>query len=163
MIILSNFDELFNNVSASAMSELVNADIVLSSLRDSKIKLVTELDSEHPLKAGEYYFSEYENILYVGAGVIDSIKLYITDFLQHHTSIRVIEAPRIKFSNLIPTLVITHNTSNKHKVAARLYFNNTVSCTENIYHSTSDRVTNTLEYSLSNNVSAVVTHRTEVI
>lgn len=160
---MSDFDELFNNVSASAMSELVNSDVVLSSLRDSKIKLVTELDSEYPLKAGEYYYSEDENTLYVGAGVIESINLYITDFLQHRTSIRIIEAPRIKFSNFIPTIVITHNTSNKHKVAPRLYFSNIISGTENIYHNISDRVTNTFEYSLRNNVSAVVTHRTEVI
>lgn len=149
---MSEFEELFQSIQNS-----VTVDVV----RDSAIVLVNEGDAEHPLKAGEYYFDDEKNILYVGGYVPE--KFYLWQFIKHDTSIRVIEAPRIKFSNLIPTMIITHNTSNKHKVAPRLFFNNTVSCTENIYHSMYDRVTNTLEYSLSNNVSAAVTHRTEVI
>lgn len=149
---MSEFEELFQSIQNS-----VTVDVV----RDSAIVLVNEGDAEHPLKAGEYYFDDEKNILYVGGYVPE--KFYLWQFIKHDTSIRVIEPPRIKFSNLIPTMIITHNTSNKHKVAPRLFFNNTVSCTENIYHSMYDRVTNTLEYSLSNNVSAAVTHRTEVI
>ena len=123
---MSDFAELFNNVSASAMSELVNSSVVLSSLRDSKIKLVTELDNEHPLKAGEYYFSEDENTLYVGAGVIDSITFGITDFIQHHTSIRVIEAPRI--SSLVDVVIpnISVSASAKHVPAYR------IKCVDNV-------------------------------
>ena len=120
---MSDFDVLFNNVSASAMSELVNENIVLSSLPDSKIKLVTELDSEHPLKAGEYYYSEDENTLYVGAGVIDSIKLYITDFLRHHTSIRVIEPPRIKSKITFNLPSISTYTNYNIQKPHRIYLN----------------------------------------
>ena len=149
---MSEFDELFQSIQNS-----VTVDVV----RDSAIVLVNEGDAEHPLKVGEYYFDEEKNILYVGGYVPD--KFYIWQFIKHDTSIRVIEAPRIKFSNLIPELIITHDTSNRHKVAPRLYFNNTVNGNENIYHDTHDRVTNNFDYSFRNNVSAVITHRTEVI
>ena len=117
---MSDFDELFNNVSTSAMTELINSNVVLSSLRDSKIKLVTELDSEHPLKAGEYYYSEDENTLYVGAGVIDSIKIGITDFIQHHTYVKYIPAPRHKTNLTVLTPSTIINTVTVAKPAPRI-------------------------------------------
>lgn len=140
-MILSDFDELFNNVSASAMSELVNSYVVLSSLRDSKIKLVTELDSEHPLKAGEYYYSEDENTLYVGAGVIESIKIGLTDFIQHHTNVKYIPAPRHATNLTVLTPVTIINTVTVAKPAPRI---NTHLATSvpNITYNTSVRKTN---------------------
>ena len=121
---MSDFNVLFNNVSSSAMSELVNENVVLSSLRDSKIKLVSEGDSEQPLKAGEYYFDDDKNILYVGGYVPEM--LYIWQFIKHETSIRVIEAPRISSVVNITIPNISVSTSAKYIPAYR------INCVDNV-------------------------------
>ena len=160
---MADFDELFNNVSASAMSELVNGSVVLSSLRDSKIKLVTELDSEHPLKAGEYYYSEDENTLYVGAGVIDSITLYITDFIQYYTSIRIIEPPRIKSKitfNLPSTSTYTNYNTKK---PYRIYLNK-IHTIPNIKTYTIANKTNKTDISNNHNITIpIISFESEVV
>lgn len=115
---MNEFDELFNSVSASAMSELVNDEMILSSLRDSKVKLVNEGDSEHPLKAGEYYFDDDKNILYVGEYVQEMF--YIWQFIKHDTSTRYIPAPRhsTNLMTITPTTII--NTIIVAKSAPRI-------------------------------------------
>lgn len=84
---MSEFEELFQSIQNS-----VTVDVV----RDSAIVLVNEGDAEHPLKAGEYYFDDEKNILYVGSGGIESTVLYITNFIIRKTSFKLIEPPRIK-------------------------------------------------------------------
>lgn len=150
---MNDLDSLFESVRGSAIADVI---------RDSKIILVTEFDAVHPLKTGEFWFEEESNTLYVGAGQMMGITT-VFDALVHKTSFRVIEAPRIKFNNLIPTLSITHNTSYKYKIATRLYFSNHVNVAETIYHNTSDKITNKIKYSVHNNVDVTVTHRTGVI
>lgn len=106
---MSEFEELFQSIQNS-----VTVDVV----RDSAIVLVNEGDAEHPLKAGEYYFDEEKNILYVGGYVPD--KFYIWQFIKHDTSTRYIPSPRHKtdLKVLTPTPII--NTVIVTKLAPRI-------------------------------------------
>lgn len=83
-MLVSDFDNLFNDLSS----------IGLSALRDSSIKLVTQYDYPY-LKTGEYYYDEENNILYVGAGNVADI-YDVLKFIEHFTSFKLIESPKIK-------------------------------------------------------------------
>ena len=151
---LSEFEELFESIQNS-----VTVDVV----RDSAIVLVNEGDAEHPLKAGEYYFDEEKNILYVGAGVIDSIKLYITDFLRHNTSIRVIEPPRIKSKITFNLPSISTHTNYNIQKTHRIYLNK-IHTTPNIKTYTIANKTNKTDISKNHNITIpIISFESEVV
>lgn len=106
---MNEFEELFKSIQNS-----VTVDVV----RDSAIVLVNEGDTEHPLKAGEYYFDEDKNILYVGGYVPEMF--YIWQFIKHDTSTRYIPAPRhsTNLMTITPTTII--NTIIDAKPAPRI-------------------------------------------
>lgn len=106
---MSEFEELFESIQNS-----VTVDVV----RDSAIVLVNEGDSEHPLKAGEYYFDDEKNILYVGGYVPE--KFYIWKFIQHDTNTRYIPAPRHRTDLTVLTPTPTINTVIVTKTAPRI-------------------------------------------
>ena len=125
---MSEFEELFQSIQNS-----VTVDVV----RDSAIVLVNEGDAEHPLKAGEYYFDDEKNILYVGGYVPE--KFYFWQFIKglleailpqnspaprHRTDLTVLtptpsintvivakQAPRITTYLITSVPTITYNTS----------------------------------------------------
>lgn len=158
---MSDFDELFENVNASAMAELIKDNPLISYLRDSKIILVTEYD-EPSLKAGEYWYNEEENTLYVGSGVIDSTVLYITNFIKHSTSFKYIPAPRYKTSVSVQMPLISHYFGIRHKQPSKRLFFNAVNI-PNITHNSATRKTNVVKALCKHSVEQPnITHITEV-
>lgn len=127
---MSEFDELFQSIQNS-----VTVDVV----RDSAIVLVNEGDAEHPLKAGEYYFDEEKNILYVGGYVPE--KFYIWQFIKHETSTRYIPVPRYSMNLMARTPTTIINTIIDAKSAPRIT-THLVTSVPTITTSTSVRKTN---------------------
>lgn len=106
---MNEFEKLFESIQNS-----VTVDVV----RDSAIVLVNEGDAEHPLKAGEYFFDDDKNILYVGGYIPETF--YIWQFIKHDTSTRYIPAPRhsTNLMAITPTTII--NTITVAKPAPRI-------------------------------------------
>lgn len=129
-MILSEFEELFSSIQNS-----VTVDVV----RDSAIVLVNEGDAEHPLKAGEYYFDDEKNILYVGGYAPE--KFYLWQFIKHDTSTRYIPAPRHKANLIVLTPSTIINTVTVAKRAPRITTHLAASM-PTITYSTSVRKTN---------------------
>ena len=135
---MSEFEELFQSIQNS-----VTVDVV----RDSAIVLVNEGDAEHPLKAGEYYFDEEKNILYVGGYVPD--KFYIWKFIKHETSTRYIPAPRAQ-SNLrtsIPRNIIHYSNvvyAPANRTTSELFIE-----ISKVNHNSNIRLTNMIKTNLS--------------
>lgn len=135
---MSDLDELFNSI--------VN-NVTVSVLRDSAIILVNEGDTEHPLKTGEYFFDEENNVLYVGGYVPE--KFYFWQFIKHDTSVRYIPAPRTNTSLVTNVPIISHLTAINYLPQKR---NRTELFTTipSMSHATASRPTNTIHkiYSL---------------
>ena len=138
---MSEFEELFQSIQNS-----VTVDVV----RDSAIVLVNEGDAEHPLKAGEYYFDDEKNILYVGGYVPE--KFYFWQFIKHDTSTRYIPAPRHRTDLTVLTPTPSINTVIVAKQAPRITTYLTASV-PTITYNTSVRKANVFTLDISLNYS----------
>ena len=138
---MSEFEELFQSIQNS-----VTVDVV----RDSAIVLVNEGDAEHPLKAGEYYFDDEKNILYVGGYVPE--KFYFWQFIKHDTSTRYIPAPRHRTDLTVLTPTPSINTVIVAKQAPRITAYLTTSV-PTITYNTSVRKANVFTLNISLNYS----------
>lgn len=138
---MSEFEELFQSIQNS-----VTVDVV----RDSAIVLVNEGDAEHPLKAGEYYFDDEKNILYVGGYVPE--KFYFWQFIKHDTSTRYIPAPRHRTDLTVLTPTPSINTVIVAKQAPRIttYL---ITSVPTITYNTSVRKANVFTLNISLNYS----------
>lgn len=129
---MSDLDELFNSI--------VN-NVTVSVLRDSAIILVNEGDPEHPLKTGEYFFDEENNVLYVGGYVPE--KFYFWQFIKHDTSVVYIPAPRARVDLFIETPQVTHSSNVVYIPAPRISTDLTISV-PSVSHASNVRATNTI-------------------
>lgn len=134
---MSDLDELFNSI--------VN-NVTVSVLRDSAIILVNEGDTEHPLKTGEYFFDEENNVLYVGGYVPE--KFYFWQFIKHDTSVRYIPAPRASASLVTEVPSRTHESVVVYIPSPRIRVD-LITETPQVIHATSSRPTNTVHKTYS--------------
>lgn len=132
---MSDLDELFNSI--------VN-NVTVSVLRDSAIILVNEGDNEHPLKTGEYFFDEENNVLYVGGYVPE--KFYFWQFIKHDTSVIYIPAPRARADLFTETPQVTHGSNVVYIPAPRIRTDLTISI-PSVSHVSNSRATNTVHKS----------------
>lgn len=137
--------------------------MTVAQTENSKVVLCTVYD-EPSLRTGEFLYDEDTDTLYVGAGdVMGDTYLYITNFLQHRTSIGYIPAPRITARVEVQMPQLSSHTEHLYIPTPRLQFSNAVAM-PTLASSTSSRKTNLLYHDITNLVNSVETVvETEVI